>query len=105
MKNTETDLFRRVVWPLAIAETLVWAAVYYSFPALLLEWERDLGWSKSELSGAFTLALVVSALLAPVVGRIIDRGYGIQIFTGSAVLGALFLGLLSRVTALWHFYA
>lgn len=98
------DPFRRIVWPLAIAETLVWAATYYSFPALLLEWERDLGWSKAELSGAFTLALVVSALLAPVVGRIIDRGYARWVFTGSAILGAGLLALLSTVTALWQFY-
>jgi MFS family permease len=90
---------------LAIAETIVWAAMFYSFPALLLQWERDLGWSKIELSGALTLALVVSALLAPVVGRLIDHGLGRYVFTGSALLGALFLALLSRVTALWQFYA
>jgi hypothetical protein len=51
---------RCIVWPLALAQALVWAAMYYSFPALLLAWERDLGWSKAELSGAFTVALVTS---------------------------------------------
>ena len=102
---TRVDPFRRVVWPLAIAETLVWAAMFYSFPALLLEWERDLGWSKAELSGAFTLALIVSALLAPVVGRVIDRGYGTYIFTGCTLLGVALLVLLSGVTEVWQFYA
>ncbi len=97
--------FGRIVWPLAIAETIVWAAMFYSFPALLLQWERDLGWSKIELSGALTLALIVSALLAPVVGRLVDHGLGRYVFTGSAVLGALLLVLLSRVTTLWQFYA
>jgi MFS family permease len=79
--------------------------MFYSFPALLLQWERDLGWSKIELSGALTLALIVSALLAPVVGRLVDHGLGRYVFTGSAVLGALLLVLLSRVTTLWQFYA
>ena len=102
---SKTDPFRRIVWPLAMAQTLVWAAMYYSFPALLLAWEQDLGWSKAELSGAFTVALIVSAFLAPVVGRTIDRGYGVPIFTGSALLGAVCLAALSRVTALWQFYA
>ena len=74
--------FRRIVWPLAVAETLVWAALYYLFPALLLEWERDLGWSKTELAGALTLALVISALLGPVTGRLIDRGFGRVVFSG-----------------------
>ena len=105
MKAPTIDPFRRIVWPLAIAQIIMWAAMYYLFPALLLEWERDLGWSKTELSGAFTLALVMSAVLAPGVGRIIDRGFGRRIFTGSAILGSLFLALLSMVTKLWQFYA
>ncbi len=105
MKAPTIDPFRRIVWPLAIAQIIMWAAMYYMFPALLLEWERDLGWSKTELSGAFTLALVMSAVLAPGVGRIIDRGFGRRIFTGSAILGSLFLALLSMVTKLWQFYA
>ena len=62
------------VLPLAIAQTLIWAATYYSFPALLPVWETDLGWSRGEVSGAYTLALFATALLAPSAGRIIDRG-------------------------------
>lgn len=104
MSDPAAAPFRRIVWPLAIAETIVWAAMFYSFPALILEWERSLGWSKTELSGAFTLALVTSAVLAPVVGRLIDHGLGRHVFTGCALLGAVFLALLSRVTALWQFY-
>lgn len=87
-----------------MAETIVWAAMFYSFPALLLEWERDLGWTKTELSVAFSMALAVSALTAPVTGRLIDRGWGRYVFTGSAVLGALLLAMLSAVTTLWQFY-
>lgn len=96
--------FRRIVWPLAAAETIVWAAYYYSFPALILIWERDLGWTKAELSGAFTLALLASATLAPVVGRLIDRGFAEQVFAGGALIGALLLVALSTVDALWQFY-
>ena len=97
--------FRRIVWPLAIAETTVWAAMYYSFPALLLEWEKTLGWSKTELTGAFTIALLVSAASAPFAGRIIDHGHGRYLLTGSTLLGAGLLVLLSQVTQLWQFYA
>lgn len=105
MNATTINPFRQIVWPLAIAQVFMWAAMYYLFPALLLDWEHDLGWSKAELSGAFTLALVVSAVLAPGVGRVIDRGFGPWVLTGGAVLGALLLGLLSMVTRLWQFYA
>jgi len=95
----------KIVWPLAVGQALIWAATYYAFPALILEWEQDLGWSKADISGAFTVALLTSAFLAPVVGRIIDRGYGTRIFTGSAFLGALSLAMLSAITTLWQFYA
>lgn len=97
-------LFWRITLPLAIAETIVWAAYYYAFPALLLVWERDLGWSKAELSLAFTLALTASAVLAPVAGRLIDRGRAALVFAGSALLAAGLLAVLSTVTALWQFY-
>ena len=88
-----------------MAETIVWAAMYYSFPALLLEWEKDLGWSKTELTGALTLALLVCAVTAPFAGRIIDHGNGRTLLTGSALLGAILLILLSQVTQIWQFYA
>ncbi|MEM7224691.1 MAG: MFS transporter [Pseudomonadota bacterium] len=96
--------FRQIVWPLAFGETLVWAAFYYAFPALLPTWEQALGWSKTELTGAFTLSLLVSALAAPFAGRLIDRGYARQVFAGGALLGVLMLLLLSQVSALWQFY-
>ena len=96
--------FHSIVWPLAIAETIVWASMYYAFPALLPVWERDLGWSKTELSFAFTLSLVVSASLVPVAGRLIDRGLARTVFTSGAVLGTVLLALLSTVTEPWQFY-
>ena len=95
--------FHSIVWPLAIAETIVWAAMYYGFPALLPTWERELGWSKTELSFAFTLSLLVSASLVPVAGRLIDRGHARAIFAGGAVLGAVLLALLCAVTEFWQF--
>jgi MFS family permease len=97
--------FGPIVWPFAIAETLVWACYYYSFPALLPTWEADLGFSKTTLTGAFTLSLIVSAVLAPMAGRQIDHGRGRLVFAGGAILSAVMLLLLSRVTEVWEFYA
>ena len=95
---------RQIVLPLAAAEIIIWASIFYSFPALLLQWETDLGWSKIELSGAFSLALVISALLAPIVGRLIDNGYAQKVFTGCSIFAALMLAAMSLVEALWQFY-
>ena len=67
---------QRSIWYLAIAETLVCAGMFYSFPALILHWEADLGWTKTQLYATFTTALIVSAFAAPLAGHLIDRGYG-----------------------------
>lgn len=96
---------RRDVVPLAVAQTIVWAAMYYSFPALLPWWERDLGWSKATLSGAFTASLVLTAVLAPLAGRLIDRGLARLVHPGGALAGAALLATLSTVTEPWQFYA
>ena len=78
--------FHSIVWPLAIAETIVWAAMYYGFPALLPTWERDLGWSKTELSFAFTLSLVVSASLILRAGLRVGAGARTGARTGAVTL-------------------
>src|SRR3546814_4195976 len=38
----------RTMLALAFAETLVWAGVFYIFPALIAHWEADLGWRSEE---------------------------------------------------------
>ena len=104
MSQGSKTSFERIVWPLAVAQTLLWAGLYYLFPALLGSWEQDLGWSKASLSGGLTIALLLAALLAPIAGRQIDRGRGKSLFVGATAGSALLLALLSQVTALWQFY-
>lgn len=99
-RNTEPR-----VLALAGAETLVYASMYYIFPALLGRWEADFGWSKTSLTLALSGALVVAALCAPLAGHIIDRGHGRAMMTVSALAGGLLLGLLVFVETQWQFFA
>ncbi|NDW03710.1 MFS transporter [Jiella pacifica] len=85
---------------LAIGETIVWAAFYYTFPALLTRWESAEGWGKTILTAAFAGTIMLSALLAPLAGRLIDRGYGPLLMTGATCAGALLLALSSITTSL-----
>ncbi len=89
---------------LALAQLLIWACIYYSFPALLLHWERSLGWSRADLTGAITLAVFVSAFCSPLYGRLIDSGHGAQMMTGASILGGACMLLLAMVEQLWQFY-
>lgn len=95
----------RAILLLALGQTLVWAGLYYLFPAMLLRWENSLGWTRAQLTFAFTLAVLASALAAPLAGRIIDRGHGAAQMAATAALGGLGVALLAIVTAPWQFYA
>jgi len=96
--------FAMYVLPFAISQTLAWAACFYSFPAFLPIWETQLGFSKTSLTGAYTLSLFVAAIFAPFVGRFIDKGSGNLVFSFGTVLAFSCLFLLSNATEIWHFY-
>jgi sugar phosphate permease len=75
-----------------------------SFGAYFAVLRDDLGWSKTELSGAAALHQVEAAILGPLLGWFIDR-FGPQwvIRTGVIVFGTGFI-LLSYVDSLLAFY-
>lgn len=83
----------RFVSALSIAVTISYGTIFYAFALIIDPMERELGWSKTALTAAFSLALGSSALFSVPVGRLIDLGYGRAVMTGGSVLAALFLGL------------
>ena len=84
-----------VVVRLGTAQTLAWASSYY-LPALLAQpMARDLGVGTSSIFAAFSLALVVSALLGPLAGHAIDRHGGRPVLLGTNLLFAAGLGALA----------
>ena len=62
------------VWALALGLFLIYAGVFYAFPALLPDLEAGTGWSKADLALGPTLSYLVMAALTPLTGRVIDRG-------------------------------
>ncbi len=93
----------KAILSMAIGQVFTWAGLYYIFPALLLRWEQDLGWSKAELTAAITLAVFASAVAAVPAGRMIDRGLGASLMAGSALLGSAALLACSFVQQYWQF--
>jgi len=75
-----------------------------TYAVFLLPLQRDLGWSRSELTSVYSIYLLVHGCTAPFVGLIFDRlgprwVYG----AGMASLGAAML-LASGLAQLWQFY-
>ncbi len=76
----------------------------FAFGLVLKPMTEDLDISRSVLSSAFTVFMVVSALAMPVVGRLIDR-YSIRLtMSGGAVLSASAIALMGRVHSQWELF-
>ncbi|WP_382158328.1 MFS transporter [Hydrogenophaga sp. ANAO-22] len=87
-------------WPLVLrlgtAQTLAWASTYY-LPALLAApMARGLGVPASHVWGAVTAAMLLAAALGPWAGRAIDRWGGRPVLTGTSLLAAAGLAVLSQ---------
>lgn len=94
-----------IVATLALTETVSWGILYYGFAVFLVPMERELGWSRAILTGAFSLALLVSGFAAPFVGRTLDRiGPRLPMTLGS-LLASILLVAWSSVSHPLAFYA
>ncbi|MGQ3050949.1 MAG: MFS transporter [Roseateles sp.] len=88
----------RVVASLGTTQTLAWASSYY-LPAMLVRpIASELGVSQPTVFAAFSVALVVSALVGPHSGRRIDRWGGRPVLMTTSAIFALGLGLLAVAT-------
>jgi MFS family permease len=96
---------RAPVAALAVGQTLIWAALFYSFPALLPRFEAEFGGQGVAPALGLSGALAATALCAPAAGRAVDRGWTGVMMPASAVLGAAALAGLALVESLWGFLA
>jgi predicted MFS family arabinose efflux permease len=83
----------RFVSALSFTQLISYGTLFYAFALIIDPMEKELGWSKTALTAAYSLALVSSAFFAVPVGRLIDRGYGRAVMTTGSLLAALFLAL------------
>lgn len=74
---------------LCVTQITSWGIVYYAFPVLNARIIADTGWSNTATTGAFSGALVVSALAGIPVGRILDHRGPRAVMTTGSVLGVI----------------
>ena len=85
-----------VVAALGTAQTLAWASTYYLPAMLAVPMAKDLGVSTPTVFAAFSIALIVSALLGPYAGRAIDRWGARPVLSGTNLVFALGLAALAN---------
>ena len=87
-----------VVSALGITQTLAWASTYYLTAVFTDPVSADLHLSRTWFYGSVSAALLLSGLLGPVAGRMIDRCGGRDVLTVTNLVFAAGLVLLSFAT-------
>lgn len=94
----------RAVPVLGVTQILSWGTIFYT-PVLIVPLiAAERGWSMSFAMGGFSFGLLVAGLVAPFIGRSIDRLGGHVVMTIGSLVGALGLFLIVRAAHPFAYY-
>jgi MFS family permease len=75
-----------------------------TYAVFLVPLEHDFGWSRSQVTGVYSLYLLVNGFTAPMVGMLFDRLGARWVYgAGTLCLGGAFF-LAAGISSLWQFY-
>ncbi|MBZ0282887.1 MAG: MFS transporter [Anaerolineae bacterium] len=94
-----------IAFTLAITEMVSWGILFYAFSVVLKPLQTELGWDQGTITGAFSLALLVSGIAAIPVGRWLDRYGSRAIMTLGSCAGVVLVLAWSQVMTVPAFYA
>lgn len=90
---------------LAFSQVISWGVIYFAFSVLLTPMEDSFGWTRDQLTGAFSIALLISGFVGLPVGWWLDRhGARLLMSLGSLLMGLLMLAW-SAVQTIEAYYA
>lgn len=93
-----------LVWIVSFTELVSWGVLYYAFSVLLVPMGEDLGWSRVQMTAAFSVGGLVAGLAGIPVGRWVDRHGARSLMTGGAVAATLMVLAWSQVRTLPVFF-
>lgn len=89
---------------LSVAQVTSWGVLFYSFAVFLAPMNEDLGWSIAQITGAYSMALLISGVAAIPFGRWLDRRGPRALMTAGSVLATLLVVAWASVDSLLGFY-
>lgn len=88
----------------SIGQVTSWGILYYGFAVFISPMQEEMGWSLASMTGAYSLALLLSGLAGIPVGRWLDR-YGPRLLmTAGSIGAALLVAAWGFVDSLLGFY-
>lgn len=94
-----------LVLTLGVTQAVSYGILSYAFPVFIGPMEAELGWSRTQVTGAFSLAALVAGAAAIPVGRWVDAHGARGVMSAGSLLAALLLLAWAGVETLWGFYA
>ncbi|MEZ4500467.1 MAG: MFS transporter [Thermomicrobiales bacterium] len=94
-----------IVAALSVTEPVTWGILYYAFSVFIEPTSAELGWSRNQLTAAFSVALLASGIAAVPVGRWLDRHGARWLMTGGSIGAAVLVVAWSRVESYPQFVA
>lgn len=93
-----------MVITLAVTETISWGVVYYAYSVIITALEGEFGWSRAQVTGAFSLALLISGGMAVPVGFWLDRHGARGLMTVGSIFATCLMVALARVQTVTQLY-
>ena len=93
-----------LVWVVSFTELVSWGVLYYAFSVLLVPMGEDLGWTRVQMTAAFSVGGLVAGLAGIPVGRWVDRHGARALMTGGAIAATLMVLAWSQVRTLPLFF-
>ena len=94
-------------WAIVAASAVTFAiasSTTHTYPVFLVALVSQFGWSRASVAGVMSIARVLSGLLSPALGRLVDKlGPRKMMGVGAILVAAGYLAS-SQVTDLWQFY-
>lgn len=82
---------RRAIWAIGCGQLVNWGVLFFSFSVLMVPLQEAFDSPRWVVAGAFSLGLLISAIAAPAVGRLADRGQGPAVMQAGGLLAAALL--------------
>lgn len=92
------------VWVVSFTELVSWGILYYAFSVLIVPMGNDLGWSRVEMTAAFSVGALVSGVFGIPVGRWVDRHGARAVMTIGSISATLLILAWSTVQTLPMFF-
>jgi MFS family permease len=94
-----------LVGALGITETASYGVLTYAFAVFIAPMSAELGWTKAQITGAYSIGVLVAGLSAVGVGRWVDRHGARGLMTAGSIGAAMLIAAWSQVRSLPAFYA